>query len=346
MTQKPHIVADCAIPFLQGTLEPYATVDYLQGSAITHDDLRKADALIVRTRTRCDAAMLEGTPVRLIATATIGYDHIDSTYCAAHGIEVVTAAGCNARGVLQYVMAALALCSLRDHWSPTERCLGVIGVGHVGKLVALFGEHFGFKVLCCDPPRAARESAAAFVTQEELLSQADIVTCHVPLLREGPHPTFHMAGARFFDRMRQGSLFINSSRGEVVEDEALIHALQAQKLSHAIIDTWNHEPAIDPTLHALCTYGTPHIAGYSLQGKAAGTAAVVRALSRHFGWPLTQWYPSEVTPTRANLDLTWEELLQRMPQYFDLEQESLALRNDPSQFEALRNHYTYRTEFF
>ena len=211
------IVADNAIPFLKGVLEPYARVEYLPGKTIATADVRDADALIVRTRTRCDAALLEGSSVKLIATATIGFDHIDTAWCAAHGIEVTTAAGCNARGVLQWVGAALVHLSRTQGWQPAGRTLGVVGVGHVGSLVKEYAETWGFRVLCCDPPREARERCG-FLPLEEVARQADILTFHTPL----DDTTRRMAGDALFARMKPGAVILNSSRGEVV-DPSLIH---------------------------------------------------------------------------------------------------------------------------
>ena len=267
MNAKPYVLADCDIPFLKGVLEPYARVQYLKGSEISHCDAARADALVVRTRTHCDERLLGGTPVGLIATATIGHDHIDSEYCSRHGIAIATAQGCNARGVLQYVMAALAALAVRDEWSPADRTLGVVGVGNVGSLIAEYGELFGFRVLRCDPPKAERNPQDDYLPLGELLPQADIVTCHVPLNRTGNYPTLRMASASFFEAIKPGAIFINTSRGKIVDDEALIGALQSGRLSHAVVDTWNNEPDIHPTLLSLATFATPHIAGYSIQEK-------------------------------------------------------------------------------
>ena len=174
------IIADSAIPFLQGVLEPWAEVRYLPGAEITPEEVRDADALLIRTRTRCDERLLGGSRVRLIATATIGFDHIDTAWCAAHGIRVCTAAGCNARGVLQWAGAVLAHLARTQGWQPAGRTLGVVGVGHVGSLVKEYAETWGFRVLCCDPPREAREHCG-FLPLEEVARQADILTFHTPL---------------------------------------------------------------------------------------------------------------------------------------------------------------------
>ena len=347
MSSKPiRIVADCDIPFLKGVLEPYAQVRYIKGDAIGNHDLIDADALIVRTRTRCDSALLDATQVKLIATATIGFDHIDTRYCQAHGIAFETAQGCNARGVLQYIMAALARLAALDGWTPSQKTLGVVGVGNVGSLIAQYGELFGFHVLRCDPPKALIDPQGHYVPLEQLLTEADVVTCHVPLERGGAYPTLQMAAAAFFNAMRRGSVFINSSRGQVIDDQALLDALRGGHLSHAVVDTWNNEPHIHPELLQRATFTTSHIAGYSIQGKAAGTAAVVRAIGRHFGLPLCDWYPQEVQPSRPDLTIGWQQMAQAMPRYFDIEAETAQLKSHPERFEQIRNHYAYRTEFF
>ncbi len=344
--QLPHIVADQGIPFLKGVLEPYAKVTYLAGEAIAAAEVADADVLIVRTRTQCNEALLRGSRVRLIATATIGFDHIDRAYCDQAGISVVTAAGCNARGVLQYVMGALARLSEREGWRPFQRTLGVIGVGNVGSLVAEYGRLWGFEVVCLDPPRARNEARTDFVSQAELLERADIITIHVPLSRTGEDRTFGMVDAAFLSAMRPDAVLINSSRGEVVVEEALCEALNSGQLGGAILDTWCDEPTIDRSLLTLATYATPHIAGYSIQGKAAGTAAVVRAVATHIGAPLTEWYPAGITPSAACCELKWEQMQQLMPTFFDIEAESTALRSAPEAFEHQRYAYNYREEFF
>lgn len=200
-------VIDSAIPYLQGVLEPFAQVVFLPGREIGAADVRDADALIVRTRTRCDERLLAGSRVRMIATATIGFDHIDRTWCAARGIEVATAAGCNARGVLQWVAAVLESLSRRQGWSPREKTLGIVGVGHVGSLVKSYAEAWGFRVLCCDPPREERERCG-FLPLEEVARHSDLLTFHTPL----DDSTRHMCGETLLRQMKPGAVVINSSR--------------------------------------------------------------------------------------------------------------------------------------
>lgn len=329
------IIADSAIPFLRGVLEPYAEVRYLPGGMMSADEVRRADALIVRTRTRCNEALLEGSAVRLIATATIGFDHIDTAWCASHGIRVTTAAGCNARGVLQWVASVLAHLARTQGWEPSGRTLGIVGVGHVGSLVKEYAEAWGFRTICCDPPREEREHLG-FRSLEEVAAEADIVTFHTPL----DATTRHMADAPLFARMKPSAVVLNSSRGEVVDGAALL-----QSGLSCVLDVWEHEPQIDRTLLEHTLLATPHIAGYTAQGKANATAFSVRAVARHFGLPLETWYPAQIQPSQPR-KAGWREICDTIAGHFDIEAESLALKRDPKEFESLRDNYRYREEYF
>ena len=326
---------DNAIPYLKGLLEPYAEVVYLDGKSFSRQEVMGADALIIRTRTRCDAQLLDQSQVKLIATATIGFDHIDLEYCAEHGIEVTTAQGCNAAGVLQWVAAALVRLSLKEGWHPTERTLGVVGVGHVGSLVEQYARHWGFRVVCCDPPRKEREGGD-FISLEELLPQADIATLHTPLDKT----TFHMINRETISLMKPVATLINASRGEVAQSGALMEAEQ-----RLVLDVWEHEPEINLDLLEKAFVATSHIAGYSAQGKANATKAVVEAVAKRFDLPFDGWYPPQVQPAKRNL-ISWEELCQTVTKYCDLEAETLRLKQNPTAFEAIRNEYNYREEYF
>ena len=247
------IVIDSAIPFIHGVFEPYAEVKYIFGPDIRHDDLVDADAFITRTRTRCDRALLAGTAVKMIASATIGMDHVDQDYCREAGIFVQNAAGCNAGGVMNYVFSALYGVAARKGLKLEGQTLGIIGVGHVGTRVETMAVTLGFSVLKCDPPRAEAEGPSCFCDLDELLAKSDVVTMHVPL----NDSTRAMADASFFAKMREGAIFINASRGEVMVDEALKAA--RPKLSAIIIDTWNNEPHPDPELIAMVEIGRAHV---------------------------------------------------------------------------------------
>ena len=314
------IVVDRDIPFIAGVFEPWFKVRYLAGRAIVASEVRDAVALVVRTRTRCDAQLLAGSSVKLVATATIGTDHIDMAYCAAQGIAVVSAPGCNAAAVAQYVMAALCALSL-DRPGAT---LGIVGVGHVGSLVAESAVRAGLRVLLNDPPREAAEGPAVFTPLPELLAASDIVTLHIPLWPENRD----FADAAFFAAMKSGASFINASRGEVVNENALLVA--RPRLDRLVLDVWKNEPDINLALLAVADLATPHIAGYSLQGKINGTQAVVQAVGRHFG----------IEPLQA-FHVTGVALPQEP---YDIRRDDAALRQDPSSFESLRSHYAYRND--
>lgn len=335
------IVIDDKIPFIRGVFEPYADVRYLPGGKISHADIRNADALVIRTRTRCDSALLRDSTVRMIATATIGYDHIDMDYCRQQDIRVATAAGCNARGVVQWVCAALLAMGIK----PQGATLGIVGVGNVGSAVRQVAENIGFRVLCCDPPRKTRgeQGTEDFVTLPELLQQADIVTTHVLL----DAATRGMVNASFFEKAKPGLVFLNSSRGEVVEEEALKNAMRSGAVSLAALDVWDHEPRIDRELLDMAAVATPHIAGYSLQGKAMGTAMSVRSVASFLGLPIAaDWYPEGAPLQHPRPGITWAEIAREMPRYYDIKADDTALRTSPGRFEELRGDYRFREEFF
>ena len=329
------VLIDRAIPFLHGVLEPYAKVEYIDGNRFTPEAVKSADALIIRTRTRCDKALLEGSKVQFIATATIGFDHIDLNYCRKHNIRVATSAGCNARGVLQWVAAALAMLAKREGFAPQERALGIVGVGNVGKLVKEYAEYWGFRTICSDPPRQECEQLD-FVSLEEVLRNADIVTLHTPL----DSTTHHLINSQNISLLGPGAILINASRGECVETDAV----KRNNLT-LMTDVWENEPNIDNEHRAKSLVATPHIAGYSSQGKANASAMAVQALARHFDLPLKEWRPSDVAAIEPRL-ISWEEMCTTISHYCNLLSDSEQLCNNPEQFEYLRNNYHYREEYF
>lgn len=329
------IIADSAIPFLRGVLEPWAEVHYLPGTAITASDVRDADALIVRTRTRCDEQLLGGSSVRIIATATIGFDHIDTAWCAAQGIHVATAAGCNARGVLQWVAAALVHLARTQGWQPQQRTLGIVGVGHVGSLIKDYAQGWGFHVVCCDPPRQEREQCG-FLPLDQLVRQADILTFHTPL----DASTHHLVCATLLGQLKPDAVVINSSRGPVVDTQALLESGHPY-----LLDVWEQEPRINPELLQKALISTPHIAGYSQQGKATATAMALKAVAEALNLPLGAWYPADASPSVPRR-ITWQELCSTICSAYDIAAESRRLKEHPEDFEAIRDNYPYRREYF
>ncbi len=346
MNNRITILADKAIPFLEGVFEPYADVRYIPGAEIDAESVRDADALMIRTRTKCNAQLLEGSKVKFIATATIGTDHIDFPYCDSHGIVVRNAPGCNAGGVMEYVFSALYGLASRRAISLEGDTIGIIGVGHVGSLIERMGLALGFKVLKCDPPRAKAEGPFGFCDLDYLLQNSQIVTMHTPL----DETTRGMADSRFFSLMQPGAFFINSSRGEVVDEEALKKAIP--KLGPVIIDTWNHEPNIDLELMDKVAIATPHIAGYSYQGKQNGTAAAVRAVAHYFGitqlyefFPKTELEENEAVKLHLK-GLNQGEIAALLQYNYPIFTDDFMLRIAPGDFDKLRSEYKYRREVY
>ena len=347
------IIADNKIPFLRGALEPYADVLYLPGKETTAETVRDADALITRTRTRCDASLLEGSAVKVIATATIGFDHIDTGWCEQHGIVWRNAPGCNSWSVKQYIVSLLVTLARNRGLTLSDMTLGVVGVGNVGSKVAEAASILGMKVLLNDPPRERAEGAGAFVTLDHLVAHSDIITLHVPLQKDGPDATWHLFDAERIAQMRPSQILLNSSRGPVVDGKALKAALKARSIAGACLDVWEGEPELDPELVDLLDISTPHIAGYSADGKANGTTAAVRAVAKVLGLPLTSWTATDIPAPAQSLSFEIEAshkslrdvLAEAVLHTYDISADSAALRADISAFERLRGDYPVRREF-
>jgi erythronate-4-phosphate dehydrogenase len=347
------IVCDNKIPFLRGALEPYADVVYLPGKETTAEVVKDADALITRTRTICNEGLLAGSAVKVIATATIGFDHIDTAWCEANGIIWRNAPGCNSWSVKQYITALLVTLARNRRLHLSDLTLGVVGVGNVGSKVAEAASILGMKVLLNDPPRARREGPSAFVDLDCLVAHSDIITLHVPLQKEGPDATWHLFDETRLAQMRPTQILINSSRGPVVDNKALKAALKAGTLRAACLDVWEGEPELDPELVELLDFSTPHIAGYSADGKANGTTAAVRTVASVLGLPLTDWKASGIPDPPQTLDFeieatgktVQEVLTEAVLHTYDISADSDALRADLGAFEKIRGDYAVRREF-
>ena len=338
------IVADIDIPFLDGVFEPYADVVYKKGDEIVREDLMDAEVLIVRTRTHCNASLLDGTAVKMITTATIGMDHIDQEYCELHGIKVANAAGCNAGGVMQYVFSAVYGIAARKGIKLDNATFGIVGVGNVGTKVEELARYLGFNVLRCDPPRAEAEGQEGFCSLEYLLEHSQIVTMHVPL----DETTRGMADETFFALMRPGAIFINAARGEIIDEKALIAA--SPKLGAVVIDTWCNEPHINEDLLEVADIATPHIAGYSYQGKENATIMAVRAVARALDFKALKYYrprDDEEGHEPVKIDLkgkTHGEIAAVFQYNYPIFTDDFRLRMNPAGFEKLRAEYQYRRE--
>ena len=346
------ILCDNKIPFLRGAFEPYAEVVYLPGAQTTPEVVKDADALVTRTRTICNEALLKGSSVKAIATATIGYDHIDTAWCEANGIAWSNAPGCNSWSVKQYISSVLAVLAQRRGLRLDTLTLGVVGVGNVGSKVADAGRALGMRVLLNDPPRARVEGSEGFTDLDTVIAESDIVTLHVPLTRAGADATWHLFDAGRLAHMRPSQILINSSRGPVVDNAALKDTLLRGGLKAAVLDVWEGEPDIDGELLDLLDIATPHIAGYSADGKANGTTMSVRYLAKRLGLPLEDWTASGIPEPEQPLAFTvnaagktsQEVLTEAILYAYDVRRDGDALRAAPGAFERLRGDYMIRRE--
>ncbi|WP_299092055.1 4-phosphoerythronate dehydrogenase PdxB [Bacteroides sp. MSB163] len=336
------VIVDNKIPFIKEAIGKIADeVIYVPGKDFTPALVKDADALIIRTRTQCNRELLQGSRVRFIATATIGFDHIDTEYCHEAGITWTNAPGCNSASVAQYLQSTLLLINLLKGKNLSEMTIGIVGVGNVGIKVAKVARELGMRVLLNDLPREEKEGSTDFCSLQLLAEACDVITFHVPLYKEGKYKTFHLADEAFFRSLKRSPIIINTSRGEVIETAALLKALQTGLISDAVIDVWENEPNINLSLLYKVFIGTPHIAGYSADGKANATRMSLDSLCRYFNIqadyhidPPKPENPIIIasTPTEAYLKM------------YDPRQDCEALRAHPELFEKLRGDYPLRRE--
>ena len=348
------IVIDEKIPYIKGVFESWADVVYSPGRAIDTRMVADADALIVRTRTKCDRRLLEGSKVKIVASATIGFDHLDTAWLEKAGIRWVNAPGCNSGSVMQYITAALFLLATRHALHLPSLTLGVVGVGNVGSKVVRVAKAIGLKVLQNDPPRQRREGGKEYLPLEILLAESDILTLHVPLTLEGEDTTWHLVNSSSLALLKRNSIIINTSRGEVVDNTALRVALEERVLLGAVLDVWEGEPETDRRLVELVDVATPHIAGYSVDGKANATVNSVREVSAALNIPLNDWSPDSLPqPSEPLIDLNrYTDATDpagltaiAVRHTFPLEEDDRLFRSDPGKFEYLRDNYRIRREF-
>lgn len=347
--KEMKIVADNTVPYLKGIAEPIADVTYLTSKEFTPEQIHNADALIVRSIDKCTRELLEGSQVKLITSATIGFDHIDTQYCEEAGITWKNSPGCNAVSVAQYILAGLIILSLVRKEKLQGKTIGIIGVGHVGKEVQKLCTAFGLNVLLNDPPRAEIEGQKEFVSLDTIAEQADIITFHTPLTKTGRYATFHLAGKDFFSKLKKNPWFINASRGAVHDTEALLQAYQTGKISEMIIDCWENEPTINLELLSHTTIATPHIAGFSADGKANGTRMCLEHIESFFHLRFDK-IKNVVPPALENpiIDLdkfTENRIEQAVLKSFNPLYVDKMLRENPTKFEWYRNNYQHPREF-
>lgn len=313
-----RIVIDRHIPYLAEVLAPYAEVQAVEPEAVTPALVREADALVVRTRTRVDADLLAGSRVRMVATATIGYDHIDTDWCESHGVAWGSCPGCNAQAVCDYIEEVLE----EMHVAP-DATIGVVGVGHVGSRVADMAGRRGMTVLLCDPPKGIG------VSREEVADRCDIITFHTPLTGTGPHPTYHLCDEAFLRRCKPQALIINAARGGVVDEQALLDSGRP-----FVLDTWENEPHLRPEVLRRAALASMHIAGYSAEGKRNASQMCLDALCAFFGLPACvideKAVPLYPNPHEGDSAPGWIGRI------------TSRLKASPADFEQLRKNYKLR----
>ena len=332
------VVIDKNIPYLKEALENVGClVVAMAGTDIKQADVVDADALFVRTRTRCDKALLAGTKVRFIGTATIGYDHIDAEYCRENGIVWSSAPGCNAGAVLQYVQSVI----YSRYESLEGVSLGVIGVGEVGSRIVAWAEAVGMTVYRNDPPKAA-DGMPGLVSIDEIAEKCNVITFHPTLEKGGEFPSFHLGNERFFNMLKCKPIVINASRGAVVDGKALLKALDKGLVSEAVLDVWENEPDIDRELLDKAWIATPHIAGYSLEGKYNATRMVLDAFAKAFG--IDGGVPMPALPDVDNPIMVADNERDAFLKIYSPLKDTADLKNSPCEFENLRNNYALRRE--
>ncbi len=350
------IAVDEKIPYWEQAFPPIGEVRLFSARKVRPSDLGDADAMVVRSVTRVDAGLLEGTRIRFVGTATIGMDHVDENYLRQRGIYFTNAAGSNANAVAEHIVAALLLLARRTEWSLAHKSLAVIGVGHVGSKVVHKAAFLGIRTVLCDPPLRDSTGDRKYLPFQDVLN-ADILTLHVPLTKEGPYPTWHMFDQTLLGRLAERQFLLNTSRGAVIDNRALKDTLRRNSIEGAVLDVWEGEPRIDYELLRMTDLGSPHIAGYSLDGKVEGTAMILEELCRFFGIPCT-WdtagiYPASAliapAPGTSGLDAVCSVVLQAfdilVPDASLRALERLAPDAAASAFDQLRNDYPLRPEF-
>lgn len=352
-----RIVADENIPYVREAFAGLGEVQTVHGRRITPEILAKAEVLLVRSITKVNRDLLEGTRVRFVATATIGEDHIDTEYLQARGIGFASAPGCNANSVGDYMVAALLELADRHRIALDGFTMGIVGVGNVGKRVLAKAAALGVRCVLNDPPLAEQTGDPRYRPLSEILN-CDLITLHVPLATGGPHPTWRLVDAAFLEAMKPGAILINTSRGPVVDNALLKTALRERRLRGAVLDVWEGEPNIDVELLELVDIGTPHIAGYSFDGKVNGTRQIYEALCRFLrrapGWEPAPLLPAPEVP-RIEVDATKAGALpSAVRAVYDIMRDDAALRAIKkldaaargAYFDELRKNYPRRREFF
>ena len=350
------IIADENIPGVDDAFSVFGEVRKLHGRHMTASDIKDAEVLLVRSITKVNEELLSGSNVKFLGSATIGTDHVDLDWLQQQGICFSNAPGCNAISAAEYVLAAVLKLAHQQEMNLTEKTVGIIGCGNVGSRVKARFEAMGITCLVCDPPRAEKEGEAGFVDMQAI-SRADIVTVHVPLVTQGHHPTLGLLDASFISQLNPGSTLINTSRGDVMDEPALKKRLIQQADLNTVLDVWENEPAIDAELVALASIATPHIAGYSADGKLRATERLHDAYSHFVNQPPV-WDYRQVLPKPAEPIITLSDgtitavIYEALSKAYDITRDDGALRllfedvstDAAAGFDQLRKQYPVRRE--
>lgn len=354
------IVCATSIPFAAEAFGALGDLQILDPRAITPAAIKDADILICRSTLKVNRALLEGSKIKFIGTCTIGYDHFASEYLNKTGITWTAAPGCNANSVAEYVTVALLCLAKKQRFTLRNKTIGIIGVGNVGSLVCKKAEALGMRILLNDPPLFETTGSRIYLQLAEVMSKADIVTVHVPLTKEGKYPTFHIADGDFFGKLKPGCIFINSARGAVMNSDDFLKARAHGAIAHAVIDCWEGEPAFRPDVMQETDIATPHIAGYSFEGRSMGTVHVYKKLCDFLGiqpkLKLDDLLPPPPVPEIRfdGAGLSDEEVLANIvSRIYDIEADDSSLRESACaaagtrgrNFEKLRKNYHMRREF-
>ncbi|WP_293792835.1 4-phosphoerythronate dehydrogenase PdxB [uncultured Pantoea sp.] len=347
------ILVDENMPYARELFSRTGDVVAVPGRPLPEAELQDADGLMVRSVTKVNAALLAGTPVKFVGTATAGTDHIDDASLAAAGISFSAAPGCNAIAVVEYVFSSLLLLAERDGFELRDRTVGIVGVGNVGGRLQKRLQAWGVKTLLCDPPRADRGDRETFHSLDALVAQADILTFHTPLFKDGPYKSWHLADAALLMALKPNTILINACRGPVVDNAALLEVLKMRHDLSVVLDVWEPEPDLSLELLDKVDIATAHIAGYTLEGKARGTTQVFEAWCDFIGQPqqvaLESLLPApefgSVT-LRGKLD---QPTLKRLVHLvYDVRRDDAPLRKvaaKPGEFDRLRKQYEERREW-
>jgi len=353
------IVADANIPYVRECFSSIGDVELLGGREITSDAVADADLLLVRSITPVNARLLAGSRATFVATATIGFDHIDVDYLRRDNIGFASAPGSNANSAAEYVIAALLEIAQKYNIGLEGKSIGVVGVGNVGSRVAKKCQALGMHVRLNDPPLQRQTGDPKYLPLEELYD-CDFLTLHTPLTFDGRDKTFHLADEELFKSLGQKCVFINASRGAVTDSDALTDAINADALRAVVLDVWENEPNIETELLKIVDIGTPHIAGYSLDGKIAGMIFVYKAACEHFGiepkHSIEHFLPEPEVP-QLRLDPNpanhIETLIAAVKRVYDIRRDDVRLRGIQTTragqagefFDNLRKEYAVRREF-